>query len=114
MYMRKCDTCVGHEARINKLLLKKPPGIMSARSTSSVCEQGANQPVKGIEKTMGRRRGKRDSKKYKKVDWGVRRTLSPSFRRRIFGDGLRSMGSARVGCQMRCVDGMLRWSGLRR
>ena len=49
-YMRKCDTCVGHEARINKLLLKKPPGIMSARSTSSVCEQSANQPIKGIEK----------------------------------------------------------------
>ena len=48
--MRKCDTCVGHEARINKLLLKKPPGIMSARSTSSVCEQCANQPIKGIEK----------------------------------------------------------------
>ena len=38
-YMRKCDTCVGHEARINKLLLKKPPSIMSADSASSVCEQ---------------------------------------------------------------------------
>ena len=38
-YMRKYDTCVGHEARINKLLLKKPPGIMSAGSASSVCEQ---------------------------------------------------------------------------
>ena len=49
-YMRKCDTCVGHEARINKLLLKKPPGIMSARSTSSVCEQCANKPIKGIGK----------------------------------------------------------------
>ena len=48
--MRKYDTCVGHEARINKLLLKKPPGIMSARSTSSVCEPCANQPIKGIEK----------------------------------------------------------------
>ena len=38
-YMRKCDTCVGHKACINKLLLKKPPGIMSAGSTSSVREQ---------------------------------------------------------------------------
>ena len=112
--MRKCDTCVGHEARINKLLLKKPPGIMSARSTSSVCEQSANQPIKGIEIKVGRRRGTRDSKKYKKVDGGVRRTLSLVFRRRIFGDGLRSMGSARVGCQMRYVDGMLRRSGLGR
>ena len=77
--MRKYDTCVGHEARINKLLLKKPPGIMSARSTSSVCEQCANQPIKGIEKKVGRRRGTRDSKKYKKVDGGVRRTLSPAL-----------------------------------
>ena len=47
-YMRKFDTCGGHEARINKLLLKKPPGIMSARSTSSVCDQCANQPIKGF------------------------------------------------------------------
>ena len=112
--MRKYDTCVGHEARINKLLLKKPPGIMSASSTSSVCEQCVDQPIKGIEKKVGRRRGTRDSKKYKKVDRGVRRTLSLVFRRRIFGDGLRSMGSARVGCQMRYVDGMLRRSGLGR
>ena len=49
-YMRKYDTCVGHEARMNKLLLKKPPGIMSARSTSSVCEPCTNYPIKGIEK----------------------------------------------------------------
>ena len=32
--MWKYDTCVGHEAHINKLLLKKPPGIMSADSAS--------------------------------------------------------------------------------
>ena len=63
-YMRKYDTCVGHEARINKLLLKKPPGIMSARSTSSVCEQCANQPIKG--KKVGIRRGTRDSKNVKR------------------------------------------------
>ena len=48
--MRKYDTCIGRGAHINKLLVKKPPGIMSARSTSSVCEQSANQPIKGIEK----------------------------------------------------------------
>ena len=48
--MRKYDTCIGRKAHINKLLVKKPPGIMSARSTSSVCEQSANQPRKGIEK----------------------------------------------------------------
>ena len=47
-YMRKCDTCVGYKARINKLLLKKPPGIMSADSTSSVCEQCANKISKAV------------------------------------------------------------------
>ena len=47
-FMRKCETCVGHEARINKLLLKKPPGIMSADSASSVCEQCANKLSKAV------------------------------------------------------------------
>ena len=65
-YMRKYNTCVGHEAHINKLLLKKPPGIMSARSTSSVYEQCVNQPIKGIEKKVGRRRGTRDSENVKR------------------------------------------------
>lgn len=64
-YMRKYDTCVGHEARMNKLLLKKPPGIMSARSTSSVCEQCANQPIKGIKKS-GKKEGTRDSENVKR------------------------------------------------
>ena len=32
--MRKFDACVGREARINKLLLKKPPGLMSASGAS--------------------------------------------------------------------------------
>ena len=47
-YMRKCDTCVGHEARINKLLLKKPPGIMSADSTSIARERCASRPFKAL------------------------------------------------------------------
>ena len=38
----------GHEARINKLLLKKPPGIMSADSASMVWEQGANKLTKAV------------------------------------------------------------------
>ena len=42
-YMRKCDTCVGHKSRINKLLLKKPPGIMSAGTASSMCEQSLDK-----------------------------------------------------------------------
>ena len=52
-YMRKCDTCVGHEARINKLLLKKPPGIMSASGASIVCEQNANEPSKATREKEG-------------------------------------------------------------
>ena len=47
-YMRKCDTCVGHKAQINKLLLKKPPGIMSAGSASSVCEQSFDKEDKQL------------------------------------------------------------------
>ena len=56
-YMRKYDTCIGRETHMNKLLVKKPPGKMSARSTSSVCEQSANQPIKGIEKKGGKKEG---------------------------------------------------------
>ncbi len=56
--MRKCDTCVGHEARINKLLLKKPPGIMSADSASLY------EPLKAI-RERGKKRNVRQ-KIYKK------------------------------------------------
>ena len=52
-YMWKCDTCVGHEACTNKLLLKKPPGIMSTDSASIVCEQGANEPLKAVREKEG-------------------------------------------------------------
>ena len=47
--MRKYDTCVGHEARINKLLLKKPPGIMSASGAS------LDEPLRAIKEKRGRR-----------------------------------------------------------
>ena len=46
--MWKLDTCAGHEALIIKLLVKKPPGIMSAGGTSSVCEQCANKLSKAV------------------------------------------------------------------
>ena len=49
-YMRKCDARLGHEARINKLLLKKPPGMMSADGASSMCEQCAGKPLRAWEK----------------------------------------------------------------
>ena len=58
------------------------------------------------------RRNKRQQKaKIKNADGGRRRTWSPALRRRIFVDGLRSMGSAGVGYPMRFADGMLRRSG---
>ena len=47
-YTWKFDTCVGHEALVIKLLVKKPPGIMSADGTSSVCEQCANKLSKAV------------------------------------------------------------------
>ena len=49
-YMRRLDTCVGHEAHTNKLLLKKPPGLMSANNTS------LDEPLKAIREREGRRR----------------------------------------------------------
>ena len=47
-YMRKYDTCIGREAHINKLLVKKPPGIMSADSTSIARERCASRPFKAL------------------------------------------------------------------
>ena len=61
-YMRKYDTCVGHESRINKLLLKKPPGILSADNASSMCEQCANEPPTALEKRREKERNKRQLK----------------------------------------------------
>ena len=52
--MRKCHTCFGHEAHLYKLLIKKPPGMMSAGGASSMCEQCASKPLKGWEKRKWR------------------------------------------------------------
>ena len=60
-YMWKFDTCAGHEALISKLLLEKPPGIMSAGSTSGVCEQCANRPSRAFMKKVGEERETKDS-----------------------------------------------------
>jgi len=57
-YMWKCDACVGHEARMNKLLFKEAPGLMSADSASLY------EPLKAI-----RERGEGEkckTEKYKK------------------------------------------------
>ena len=44
-YMRKYDTCVGCETHISKLLLKKPPGILSTDNVLSVCEQSLDKEI---------------------------------------------------------------------
>ena len=58
-YMRKNNTCAGHEAQINnKLLCKKPPGIMSAVSVSIVCKQGTSWPLKALRKNKRKKERK--------------------------------------------------------
>ena len=47
-FMRKCHTCFGHGARVYKLLIKKPPGIMSTGSASIMCEQSRRKAPKGL------------------------------------------------------------------
>ena len=58
-YMRKYDTCIGREAHIKKLLVKKPPGIMSADSASLY------EPLKAIREREEKERNVRQ-KVYKK------------------------------------------------
>ena len=53
-FMRKCNACFGHEARLYKLLIKKPPGMMSAGGAPSMCEQCASKPLRAWEKKKGR------------------------------------------------------------
>ena len=110
--MRKYDTCVGHEARINKLLLKKPPGITSASSASSVCEQCADQPSKAFTKRGKKKEGNKIQRKNMKGGRRKETNSESGARRRIFGDGLRSMGLARVGYPMHPTGGTLHQSGL--
>ena len=47
-FMRKCHTCFGHEARVYKLLINKPPGIMRAGGASIMCGQSRKQAPKGL------------------------------------------------------------------
>ena len=47
--MRKFDACVGHEARMNKLLLKKPPGLMSASGAA------LDKTLRAVKENRGRR-----------------------------------------------------------
>ena len=112
--MRKFDTSGGREARINKLLLKKPPGITSASSTSIMCEQCADQPSKAFTERGRKKEGNQRQRKNMKGGRRKETNSESGARRRIFGDGLRSMGSARVGYPTHLAGGMLHQSGLGR
>ena len=72
---------------------------MSANRTS------LDEPLEAI-----REREEEEKCKTENIKDGQRKETNTESdaRHRIFGDGLRSMGLARVGCQMRCVDGMHR------
>ena len=78
-YMWKFDTCAGHEALISKLLVKKPPGIMSAYRTSSVYEQCASRPLRAFIKRGERKKRNKRQLKCKNLNGGRGRTLSPAL-----------------------------------
>ena len=63
-YMRKCDTCVGHKARINKLLLKKPPGLISTSGAS------LDEPLRAIKRKEGKERNVRQKNAKKWTEEG--------------------------------------------
>ena len=64
-YMWKLDTCAGHETIIIELLEKKPPGIMSADGTSSVCEQCESRPLGAFYSKKVMKRETKDSRSVK-------------------------------------------------
>ena len=106
--MRKFDACVGREARINKLLLKKPPGLMSARGAS------LDEPLRAM-KEEKKWEGEKCRQKNTKRDGQRKETNTESgARHRIFGDGWRSTGSARVSYPTHLADGTPHQSGLGR
>ena len=69
-YMWRLDTCAGHEALIIKLLVKKPPGIMSADSTSIARERCASRPFKAWMNRVEKKKINKRQLKEKKLDWG--------------------------------------------
>ena len=69
-YMWKLDTCAGHEALIIKLLVKKPPGIVSADSTSITCERCTRKPFKAVMNRGERKKRNKRQLKCKKFGRG--------------------------------------------
>ena len=78
---------------------------MSANSTSF------DEPLKAIRERKGRRREMQD-RQYIKNGQRKETNIESGARHRIFGDGLRSMGSARVVYPMHLTGGTLHQSGL--
>ena len=62
--MRKFDACVGREARINKLLLKKPPGLMSASGAS------LDEPLRAMKEKKKKKNGKERNVRQKNTKKG--------------------------------------------
>ena len=69
-YMWRLDTCAGHEALIIKLLVKKPPDIMSADSTSIARERCASRPFKALMNRVEKKKINKRQQKKKKMDGG--------------------------------------------
>ena len=69
-YMWRLDTCAGHEALIIKLLVKKPPGIMSADSTSIARERCASRPFKALMNRVEKKKINKRQLKCKKFGRG--------------------------------------------
>ena len=78
-YTWKCDTCAGHKALVIKLIVKKPPGIMSVDSTSIVCKQCASRPFRAFMNRVERKKRNKRQLKCKNLDGGRGRTLSPAL-----------------------------------
>ena len=78
--MWKRDTRVRREALTVELLENKPPGIMSAGGTSSVCGQCAIRPLRALyEKRLREERETKRQLKCKNLNGGRGRTLSPAL-----------------------------------
>ena len=74
-YMWRLDTCAGHEALIIKLLVKKPPGIMSADSTSIARDRCASRPFKAWMNRVEKKKDKQKAAEVKKIGRGERDEL---------------------------------------
>ena len=90
------------------MLGMKPPGLMSADSASLY------EPLKSIREKEREKKERNVRQKVYKNGQRKETNTESGARHRIFGDGLRSMGSARVGYPMHFAGGTHHQSGLGR